>query len=234
MISLFVGRFQPFHLGHLKVVEELARKSEKLVIIIGSSKKHGIPDNPFSAQEREEMIRRALEGQGIRNYEISAVPDVFDDREWVASIREKGDFDVVFTRNPWTTMCFRNNDVEVREHEMYREGVYKGTEIRRRMLKEEAWEQLVPAEVSEYLREIGGAERVKNLPRGDWEVGEINDMIDRVLSRLDREAVLGLFSKFGEQVSSADWDSVIQKLHALMVKIPREQFIREVEKLEKR
>jgi len=59
---LFVGRFQPFHNGHLMVIKGMVKVCEKVVIGVGSSQESMTPENPFTATERREMIQRALQG----------------------------------------------------------------------------------------------------------------------------------------------------------------------------
>lgn len=45
--ALFVGRFQPFHLGHLKVIKDILKKNDFIVIAIGSSDEKNTDKNPF-------------------------------------------------------------------------------------------------------------------------------------------------------------------------------------------
>ncbi|MBI5051569.1 adenylyltransferase/cytidyltransferase family protein [Candidatus Micrarchaeota archaeon] len=53
---MFVGRFQPFHLGHYKVVKRLLKDYEEVIILIGSSEADFVYDwnNPMSVGERIE------------------------------------------------------------------------------------------------------------------------------------------------------------------------------------
>ena len=63
--SLYIGRFQPFHFGHLSVVKKIIEKGEFLIIGIGSAEDNFLPENPFTASERWEMITLALDFEGI-------------------------------------------------------------------------------------------------------------------------------------------------------------------------
>ena len=58
--GLFVGRFQPFHLGHLDAIEATLERVEELIIVVGSGEYSHSDKNPFTAGERVEMIRAAL------------------------------------------------------------------------------------------------------------------------------------------------------------------------------
>ena len=60
MKSLFIGRFQPFHNGHLKVIKHLSTTYEEIIIGIGSSQYHNESENPFTADERKKMIEESM------------------------------------------------------------------------------------------------------------------------------------------------------------------------------
>ena len=56
MIGLFVGRFQPFHDAHLQIIQNALKEVEKLIIGVGSSQYSETAENPFTYEERKEMI----------------------------------------------------------------------------------------------------------------------------------------------------------------------------------
>src|SRR5579885_505933 len=57
---VFIGRFQPFHNGHYELFKEALNKANTVLIVIGSYNKASDIENPWSAAQREEMIRAAL------------------------------------------------------------------------------------------------------------------------------------------------------------------------------
>ena len=75
MRALFLGRFQPFHKGHLMVISGIAREAEYLVIAVGSAQYSHSQENPFTAGERYTMISRTLKAQNIENYHIVVIED---------------------------------------------------------------------------------------------------------------------------------------------------------------
>ncbi len=164
--ALFVTRAQPFHLGHLRVIRDILEGDKRVVIAIGSSQMKNTRKNPFSAREREEMINRALKAGRTRNYEIVRIPDLFNDQLWVARVNRVCRFDFVYSMNPWTARCFRRAGISVRRHRIYRRASFSGTEIRKRIAKRVGWESLVPRPVAEYIKEIGGDKRVRELEKG--------------------------------------------------------------------
>ena len=58
--AVLIGRFQPVHKGHGFLIEQALLKAKKLVIVIGSSFAARSLRNPFSAQERKDMIIEVL------------------------------------------------------------------------------------------------------------------------------------------------------------------------------
>ena len=73
----FIGRFQPFHLGHLATVKYALRSY--VIIVIGSAQKSHEPRNPFTAGERIEMIRDSLQADkeiSIDKILLIPVPDI--------------------------------------------------------------------------------------------------------------------------------------------------------------
>ena len=148
--ALFVGRFQPMHVGHLKAIKWILEKYDKVIIVIGSSQESNTDKNPFDVEERKEMINKILKTENITNYEIIEIPDVHDDEVWVKLILEKASFEIVFTLNSWVERCFKEFNIEVKGHPMF--GDISGTMIRKLVRDGKQWEDLVPKEVVEIVK----------------------------------------------------------------------------------
>ena len=58
--GLFLGRFNPFHKGHLMAIQQILAKENELIIAIGSSQQSHSLENPFTAGERVLMIHAAM------------------------------------------------------------------------------------------------------------------------------------------------------------------------------
>ncbi|MFH1642473.1 MAG: nicotinamide-nucleotide adenylyltransferase [Nanoarchaeota archaeon] len=154
-ISLFIGRFQPFHKAHLSDIRLALKKSSKVIIAIGSSSESGTRDNPFSYEERKEMIKQALCKHNIGDYDIVPVPDINDNDRWVDHVRKIiPDFDVVYTGNSLTEKLFCDKNVKVVKVDLI-PGI-NATEIRKRIVESKEWKELVPVEVFEYIEKIDG------------------------------------------------------------------------------
>lgn len=164
MKVLFIGRFQPFHKGHLKVVQEASKKYDEVIIGIGSSQYGNTSDNPFTSEERELMIKKTLEKTGIDNYKIISIPDIHNPPKWVNHVLSiVSDFDVIVSNNSLTKRLFSEKDYTVKETPLYEKKKYSGREIRRRIVDSEPWDGLVPTEVSNFIKDIDGVNRVKEL-----------------------------------------------------------------------
>ncbi|MEM2873421.1 MAG: nicotinamide-nucleotide adenylyltransferase [Nitrososphaerales archaeon] len=168
--GLFIGRFQPFHKGHLKVVKDLLDKVEELVIIVGSSQHSHTKDNPFTTGERITMIRLALDEEGINpsRYLIIPVPDVEMHSTWVSHvISYSPKFDVIFSNEPLTQRLFIEAGFKVESIPFYNREKLSATEIRRRILSNEDWEELVPKSVTKFIKQIDGVNRIIDLLKND-------------------------------------------------------------------
>ena len=168
--GIFVGRFQPFHKGHLGAIKKIVNEVDELVIIVGSSQYSHRLDNPFTAGERITMIRRALEEEEIQLSKIwiIPVPDVHQHALWVSQIiGYSPKFDVVYTSEPLTHRLFMESGFRVELVPPIKRDVYLATEIRKRMLAGEDWQELVPKSVVKFIKEIEGDVRLRDLNKTD-------------------------------------------------------------------
>ena len=162
MITLFIGRFQPFHDGHLHDIKEAIEFSEKVIIGIGSSEEENTKDNPFSFVERREMIEKVLQKNNLSNCEIIAIPDINDDANWVNHVTSiVGKFDTVYTGNDWVKKLFLRKGFEIKDVTIIKD--LNATEIRRRIDHNEDWQEFVPHEIADSIRKIEGVNRIKEI-----------------------------------------------------------------------
>lgn len=82
---VFIGRFQPFHNGHLKIIHEALSLSKNLIILIGSANVARSPKNPFTFSERKEMITNTLVSYHNNNINIFPLNDYpYNNDLWIA------------------------------------------------------------------------------------------------------------------------------------------------------
>ncbi|MGA3854978.1 adenylyltransferase/cytidyltransferase family protein, partial [Bacillus pumilus] len=70
MRGFIIGRFQPFHKGHLEVIKKIAEEVDEIIIGIGSAQKSHTLENPFTAGERILMITQSLKDYDLTYYPI--------------------------------------------------------------------------------------------------------------------------------------------------------------------
>ena len=156
MKALFIGRFQPFHMGHLRTIEWICEKADFLYIILAEDHHGGIERNPYSREQRERMINGSLKKLGINNYEIVYIPDFETVNGWVNAIKNRvPEFDVVFTRNPWVEDCFKKRGFKTKKQPRSDFAKCNATTIREKMKNGEEWEHLVPEAVAEIIKKTG-------------------------------------------------------------------------------
>lgn len=161
---LLIGRFQPFHKGHLEVVRSIAKKCDSLIIGIGSAQYSHTYENPFTAGERHLMISRALKDEGLKEYFLVPIVDINRYAVWVSHVVSLvPPFEVVFTNNNLTRRLFSEARYEIHDSPMFNREIYSGTEIRRRMSMGEEWRDLVPPAVAKVIDDIDGVNRIRDL-----------------------------------------------------------------------
>jgi nicotinamide-nucleotide adenylyltransferase len=169
MRGLLIGRFQPFHKGHIYVIKEIQKVVDEVVICIGSAQRSHSMENPFTAGERVMMIKKSLYENDIKkNYYILPVPDVDNNSVWISHIKSlTPPFSKVYTGNTLVKRLFKEQGIEVETPPMYNREEFSGTEIRRRMLEGESWEEFVPEAVTNVIEEVDGVGRLKDLAKSD-------------------------------------------------------------------
>ena len=168
--GLYVGRFQPFHLGHLHAVKYVLSQVEEVVIVIGSAQYSHQLDNPFTAGERVTMVREALGEAEVPSskYWIIPVRDMHVHMMWVAEVRGyTPEFEPVYSNEPLTRRLFTEAGFSVKSIPFNKRHLYLATEIRERMLRNDSWTEFVPKGVVAYIRQIDGIGRLRDLAQTD-------------------------------------------------------------------
>ncbi|NIN52536.1 MAG: nicotinamide-nucleotide adenylyltransferase [Nitrososphaeria archaeon] len=168
--GIFVGRFNPFHKGHLKAIMKILKEVGELIIVVGSSEKDYEVENPFTTGERIMMIRAALDEADVEasRYFIIPVPDIHSHKTWVMHIiAYVPPFDVVYSNNVIVTEPFKDMGFAVKPVLLFERELFSATEVRKRMLEDGNWEELVPGAIAEYIKRIKGVERIHRLSETD-------------------------------------------------------------------
>lgn len=167
MRGLMVGRFQPFHKGHLSVIREALRSCDELIVVLGSAEESHTEKNPFTAGERFQMILSALSESERSRVLVIPIRDVNRYSVWVNHVESYAPpFDVVFSNSALTRSLFSQAGYEVRKTKAYNPKAYSATEVRRRIVCGEKWSHLVPAPVARLLEGINAKQRLLDAGAG--------------------------------------------------------------------
>lgn len=162
MRGLFIGRFQPFHKGHLVATKQILEECDSLIIGVGSAQEERTQTNPLSGGERITMIKRVVENRGLEPIEIYPVPDLNCHPAWPYYVESLlPNFDKVYGNSEVVLDLFDYIGYKTGEIEQVEREQYKGTEIRKKIRDGEEWKDLVPEEVVTFLGEINMNERLK-------------------------------------------------------------------------
>jgi len=168
--GLYVGRFQPFHLGHTGAIKEVLKEVDEIVIVIGSAQYSHNINNPFTAGERLIMIRRALQEAKVAYSRvwIVPVPDVHLHMLWVSAVEGyTPKFNVCYSNEPLTQRLFMEAGYQVKSIPFFDRKLYMSTVVREKMLKGDNWTELVPKSVADFINEIDGVNRLRDLSKTD-------------------------------------------------------------------
>jgi nicotinamide-nucleotide adenylyltransferase len=156
-----VGRFQPFHKGHLAAIREALAKVDDLIVVIGSAEDSHTDKNPFTAGERFQMLLSSFTTEERARIIIIPIRDVNRFSVWVNHIESYvPPFDVVFSNSDLTRSLFSQAGYEVTATKAYNPKEYSATEVRRRIVSGDKWKQLVPEPVARMLEALDAKQRL--------------------------------------------------------------------------
>ncbi len=156
--AVFVGRFQPFHNGHLEAINWILKQAGEVSIVIGSIQEFGQMNNPLDYKERREMVEAALKEAEIKNYKIFGLPDFRNNVAWSKKLLEITGLEsgqtVLVSLNDWARDCAQEIGIEVADQPVFFDNL-SATQVRDMMKADFVWDNLVPKSVAEYLKDNG-------------------------------------------------------------------------------
>lgn len=162
--ALLIGRFQPLHNGHKHAIED-ADEEYNVIIGIGSANQGRTKHNPLHAREREQLIESCFP-----DLEHRQIPDFEDDDTWLNYLQNNLSFDLVISGNDWVTGLCADRNIQTEPPSFFKPEVYRGTKIRRRIVREERWRHCVPDCSERALEDLGFESiihQVETLGQGD-------------------------------------------------------------------
>jgi nicotinamide-nucleotide adenylyltransferase len=167
MAAAMIGRFQPFHLGHLELVRQILDENEEIIILIGSSQANYTLKNPFTTGERVWMIRDSLIESKIDLSKVFLV-NVTDDEnnvKWFSNIKSVSPpFNVLYTGNNFVRTLLKRETIIIKKPKLIEGNLLKGSVIRKLILEGNSkWQELVSKSVIKIFKEIDAVERIRDI-----------------------------------------------------------------------
>ncbi len=145
--ALVIGRFQPFHLGHVFLIQSAIELSDKISICIGSANIMN-EDNPFPYEKRLQMIQTAIKQNNWTDKVLHIIPsdDIPDDTEWLEDIISRlPPIELVIGNNDWVNGIFKSAHYQVQELTLHNRDRFEGKTIRKLIAeKNPQWKTYVP------------------------------------------------------------------------------------------
>ena len=164
MNGLLIGRFQPFHLGHLEALQFALSKVDKLWLGLGSSNKSVSKDNPFTTEQRKEMILSSINDSMKEKITIYFIPDVDNHIRWIEKIDTiVPKFDIIFSNDDLTKHLYSKRKIQVLTIPFLNRKSLSGTNIRDLIICDQKWDHLVPNGTRNFLEKTNANEHLKNL-----------------------------------------------------------------------
>ncbi len=170
MRGLMMGRFQPFHLGHLDLVKQILSECDEVVIAITSSQFNYLEKDPFTASERIEMIYQALKEDGVDLSRCFIIPieNQFNIATWISYLKSTlPQFDKVYSGNEYVSMLLADTGIQVIKPKFLERERYNATRIRNLMIEDQNWQSFVPPIVANVIKKINGINRLKTISKSD-------------------------------------------------------------------
>jgi len=151
MKTLVLGRFQPLHNGHVRMITKASKLADKLVIGVGSSNKSRTYKNPFTYDERNFMISSSI---NIKTpYSITGIPDFGNNDLWIAWIDDNVDFDVFVSNADNELKIFDDYGFKTQKLEL-RDDRISSTKVRELMIEKKPIDKMVPPVVMKFINEM--------------------------------------------------------------------------------
>ena len=164
MNGLLIGRFQPFHLGHLEALQFALSKVDKLWVGLGSSNRPVEKNNPFTAEQRKEMILSSIDDSMKEKISIYFIPDLDNHMKWVEKIDTiVPKFDIIFSNDDLTKHLYSKRNIQVLSIPFLNRESLSGTNIRDLIIHDQKWDDFVPKGTRNFLQNTNAKDYLKNL-----------------------------------------------------------------------
>jgi nicotinamide-nucleotide adenylyltransferase len=166
--GLMIGRFQPFHNGHLKLAHQILNECEELIIAVGSSQFNFTFSNPFTAGERIYFIHGSLVESKVDLSRVYVLPilNLENNAIWIQHLKSMlPKFDSVYSGNKFVMelLSHSSDGFGIQSPVFHNQNKCNGTNIRMNIVLNKEWRDLVPKAVYENILSLKGVHRIKVL-----------------------------------------------------------------------
>ncbi len=165
-----MGRFQPFHLGHLELVRQILDQCDDVIIAVTSAQFNYLEKDPFTAGERIEMIHNSLKEANLELEKcfLISIENQFNVATWGSYLKSAlPHFDKVYSGNDYVSMLLADSGIMVVKPKFLDRTQYNATKIRSMIISDENWKDSVPNAVYEFLRKINAKNRLSVISKSD-------------------------------------------------------------------
>ena len=129
--GIVLGRFQPFHKGHAHLVEHALANFDQVTIAVGSAQEEWTVDNPFSIQERTDMIEAwVTSNQHQDRVTIVGIEDINDPPNWVEHASNHHGKGTLVTSDEATKQLYETSEFPVHWVDLHEREQFEGWRIR--------------------------------------------------------------------------------------------------------
>ena len=158
MDGLLIGRFQPFHLGHLRALQFALSRVDNLWVGLGSSNNVADSNNPFSADERRQMILSSIDSSMTERISLYPIPDLDNHIKWIELINViVPRFETIFSNDDLTKHLYSKRGIRIESIPFLQRDLLSGIHIRTLIADGGEWKSLVPDGTRRFLEESGAA-----------------------------------------------------------------------------
>ena len=73
---VLIGQFAPLHNGHIALLRRALERADRVIVLIGSAGRARNSRHPWTAAEREQMIREALPAEAASTWLSRSLKDL--------------------------------------------------------------------------------------------------------------------------------------------------------------
>lgn len=86
---VYIGRFQPCHRAHIQIINKARELAKSVIVLVGSAHQPRTIENPWTWEERRDMIFESLDKHAKQNVAIVPVRDiVYNNDAWLEQVQE--------------------------------------------------------------------------------------------------------------------------------------------------